>query len=174
MEKYKNLGSLIVDEQYYNPPPVDTLLLDPNNDPHEIEEGRLREVHKRRDKEINDMRIDRISMYAYLLSKLSKESVDELHGHKDWSTIEASRDPLSLWKIIKECHQTLTTSKVALVIKKTAREEYVSCCQGLYESIVDYKRQFDARLDAYKESGNQELTAEDIGMDFLYGLDNCR
>jgi hypothetical protein len=39
---------------------------------------------------------------------------------------------------------------------------------------VDYKRQFDARLDAYKASGNQEPTAEDIGMDFLYGLDNSR
>jgi hypothetical protein len=113
-------------------------------------------------------------MYAYLLSKLSKESVDELNGHKNWSTIEASRDPLSLWKIIKECHQTLTTSKVTSVIKKTAREEYASCRQGAYESIVDYKRRFEARLDAYKASGNQEPTAEDIGMDFLYGLDNSR
>jgi hypothetical protein len=68
------------------------------------------------------MKIDRISMYAYLLSKLSKESVDELHGHRDWTTIESARDPLNLWKLIKECHQTLTMSKVASVIKKMARE----------------------------------------------------
>jgi hypothetical protein len=174
MEKYKNLGRLIIDEKYYVPPPVDTSLYDLNNDPHEIEKGRLREAHKRGNKEIDDMKIDRISLYTYLLSKLSKESVDKLHGHKDWPTIEASRDPLNLWKIIKECHQTLTTSKVASVIKKTAREEYSSCRQGVYESIVDYKRRFDARLDTYKASGNQEPTAEDIRMDFLYGLDNSR
>jgi hypothetical protein len=88
MEKYKNLERLIVDEKFYDPLPFDTSLFDLSNDPHKIEKERLREANKRRDKEINYMRIDRISMYAYLLSKLSKESVDELHGHKDWSTIE--------------------------------------------------------------------------------------
>jgi hypothetical protein len=47
MAKYKNLGRLIMDENYYVPPPVDTSLYDLNNDPHEIEKGRLREAHKR-------------------------------------------------------------------------------------------------------------------------------
>ena len=44
----------------------------------------------------------------------------------------------------------------------------------MYESIVDYKQRFDARLDAYKASGNTAPTPEDKGMDFLYGLDNSR
>jgi hypothetical protein len=65
------------------------------------------------------------------------------------------RDPLRLWKIIKDCHQTLTTSKVASVMKKTAREEYT-------------------RLDAYQASGNLVPSPEGIGMDVLYGLDNSR
>jgi len=174
MEKYCHLGRLIEDEAYYTPPPMDISLFDLSNDPHEVEKARLREAHKHRDKEIDNMRIDRVSIFAYLISKLSKESVDKLHGHKDWNKIELERDPLNLWKIIKECHQTLTTSKVASVIKKTAREEYASCKQGMYESIMEYKQRFDARLDAYKASRNAAPTPEDEGMDFLNGLDNSR
>jgi len=172
MEKYKNLGRLIMDEVYYVPAKVDTALFDLTNDPHEIEEGRLKEALKRRDKEIDDMNIDRTSMYAYLLSKLSKESLDEIHGHADWPKIEASRDPLALWIVFKKCHQILTTSKVAVIIKKTAREEYAACKQGAFD--YDYKKRFDARLDALTASGNSLPTDADIAMDFMYGLDYAR
>jgi hypothetical protein len=92
------------------------------NDPHDIEKGRLRKAHKRQDNEIDDMKVDRTSMYAYFLSKLSKESMDEVQGHTNWANIEATRDPLELWLVIKSTHQILTTSKVASIIKKTVRE----------------------------------------------------
>jgi hypothetical protein len=174
MEKYKNLGRLIVDEAYYEPPAVDPKLFNLSNDPHDIEKGRLKEAHKHRDKEINDMKIDRTSMYAYLISKLSKESLDEVQGDAAWSTIESSHDPLELWKVIKATHQILTTSKVASVIKKTAREEYMACKQGAFKHIVDNKLKFDARLDALIVSGNVAPLKEDIVMDFMYGLDNAR
>ncbi len=140
----------------------------------DIEKTRLREAYKRRDKEVADMEIDRTSMYAYIISKLSKESLDEVQGAKDWAKVEASRDPLALWMIVKSTHQILTTSKVASVIKKTAREEYAACKQGAFEHIVDYKRKFDARLDALTVSGNTKPDDEDIAMDFMYGLDNSR
>jgi hypothetical protein len=120
LEKYKNLGRLIHDEVYYVPARVDPKDFDLANDPHEIEKTRLREAHKRRDKEIDDMWVDQTSMYAYMLSKLSKERQDEVQGHDSWKTIKASRDPLELWKVIKSTHQILTTLKVASVIKKTA------------------------------------------------------
>jgi len=174
LERYKNLGRLIVDERYYVPPMIDAADYDLGNDPYEVERVRFREAHKRRDKEIDDMKVDRSSMFAYLISKLSKESLDEIQGHKDWKSIDSERDPLRLWLTVKECHQTLTTSKVASVIKKTAREEYAACKQGMYEHIVDYKRRFDARLDALTASGNAVPDAEDTAMDFLYGLDNNR
>jgi hypothetical protein len=67
-----------------------------------------------------------------------------------------------------------TVSKVETVIKKTARDDYRKCTQGEFESIVDYKRRFDARLETYKASGNQPLDDKDIAMDFMYGLDNSR
>lgn len=68
----------------------------------------------------------------------------------------------------------LTSSKVAGVVKKSACEEYSACKQGAYESIVDYKRRFNARLDAYTASGNTAILKGDIAMDFMYGLDNSR
>jgi hypothetical protein len=46
MEKCKNLGRVIVDEQYYVPVAVDTALYDLTNDPFDFEKGRLREAHK--------------------------------------------------------------------------------------------------------------------------------
>ena len=174
MEKYKNLGRLIVDEQYYVPDVVDSSLFDLTNDHYDVEKGRLREAHKHRDREIHDMLVDRTSMYAYLISKLSKESQDEIQGHADWPDIEKTRDPLKLWKVIKACHQILTTSKVAAVIKKTAREEYAACKQGPFEHIMDYKRRFDAKLDALIASGNPAASDADVAMDFMYGLDNSR
>jgi hypothetical protein len=173
-EKYNNLGQLIMDEQYYIPPAVDMALYDSTNDPHDIEKGRLREAQKRRDKEIDDMHIDRTSMYAYLISKLSKESQDKIQGHADWEDIEKTRDLLKLWIVIKKCHQILTTSKVAAIIKTTAQEEDAACKQGPFEHIMDYKRWFDAKLDALKASGNVVASEADIAMDFMYGLDNAR
>jgi hypothetical protein len=62
MERYKNLGRLITDEAYYAPPSIDKALYDLTNDPHEVEKGRLRKAYERRDKEVDDMRIDRTSM----------------------------------------------------------------------------------------------------------------
>jgi Mg-chelatase subunit ChlI len=41
-------------------------------------------------------------------------------------------------------------------------------------SIVDYKRSFDSRLQAYEFSGNKKMEDGDIALDFMYGLDNAR
>jgi hypothetical protein len=48
------------------------------------------------------MRADRAKMYAYLLSKLSKESLDELKRNEKFQQVEQSVCPLSLWKVIKK------------------------------------------------------------------------
>jgi hypothetical protein len=108
------------------------------------------------------------------IGKLCKESQDEIQGHNDWPDIKKTRDPLKLWKVIKSCHQVLTTSKVAPVIKKTAHEEYAACKQGPFEHIMDYKRRFDAKLDALIASGNAAASDADVAMDFMYGLYNGR
>jgi len=44
----------------------------------------------------------------------------------------------------------------------------------LHANRVDYKRRFDAKLDALVASGNAVASDADVAMDFMYGLDNSR
>jgi hypothetical protein len=169
MERYKSLGHLIMEEKYYVHVVVDMSLYDLTIDLYDVEKVRLGGAYKCRDKEIDDMRIDWTSMYAYLIPKLSKESFGKIQGHADWikKKIKESQDPLDLWLVIKRSQQILTTSKVAAVIKKTAHEEYSACEQGPFEKIMDYKRHFDAKFDALKASSNDVPSPADVAMDFL-------
>jgi hypothetical protein len=41
-----------------------------------------------------------MSMFAYLISKLSKQSHDKVQGDADWALVDASWDPLEVWLII--------------------------------------------------------------------------
>jgi hypothetical protein len=41
-------------------------------------------------------------MFTNLLLKFSKESMDEIQGNSKWMNIGAARDPLDLWKLMKE------------------------------------------------------------------------
>jgi hypothetical protein len=129
---------------------------------------------KERATTIAKMRANRASMFAYILSKLSKESLDELKRHEKYAEIDEKVDPLLLWKVIKELHMVATSSKVTQVVMRKAREEYQSCKQGAFESLVDFKARFDSRYDEYKDQGNVELSEEDVAMDFLESLDRAR
>jgi hypothetical protein len=96
MEKYKKLGKHNIYEAYYEPLAVDPTNYNVANDPYQVEKSRLREAYEQRDKEIDVMSMDRMSMFAYLISMTSKESLDELQGNKDWKMINTERDPLNL------------------------------------------------------------------------------
>jgi len=83
MEKYKNWSRLIIDENYNEPLKVDDMLYDLKNDPYEINWGRLREAYKRRDEEIDDMRVDHTSRFYCLEAK---------QGESWWNTRSAKVD----------------------------------------------------------------------------------
>ena len=174
LEKFGNLGRLIQDEAYYSPPAVSTELYNLTDDPHGIQKMLLIKAYKARDKEIRGMEKERASMFAYVLSKISRESLDEISRAETFAAMEVSRDPLVLWLLLKNTHMVATVSKVPAVVRKTAREEYERCKQGEFESIVEYKRQFDSKLDIYVACGNITLDAADQAMDFMYGLDDNR
>lgn len=174
LEKFGNLGRLIQDEAYYSPPAVNTQLYDLANDPHGIQKALLIKAYEARDKEMRSMEKERASMFAYVLSKISRESMDEISRAAIFPALEVSRDPLALWLLLKNTHMVATVSKVPTVVRKTARKEYEQCKQGEFESIVEYKRKFDAKADIYVASGNAALDAADQAMDFMYGLDDNR
>jgi hypothetical protein len=175
MEKYGDLARLLELEEYWVPDEVDRTRDEyANSDTDEFKKAALIHAIKERTTAISKMKANRSSMFAYILSKLSSESLDELKRYSDYETINESVDPLLLWKAIKKLHMVSTSSKVEQVMKRKAREEYHTCKQGTFESLVDFKARFDTRYEAYKGQGNVELTAEDVAMDFLESLDRAR
>ena len=54
---------------------------------------------------------------------------------------------MKLWMLLKTTHMVATISKVPGVIKKSARAEYEKCKQDEFESIMDFKRKFNTRLE---------------------------
>jgi hypothetical protein len=117
---------------------------------------------------------NRDNMFAYMESKLSKESLDEVRRHKEYKQVKEDADPLGLWLMIKELHMVTTSSRVEAVVKRKAWEEYAMCKQGVFESLVDYKARFDVKYESYVAQGNPEKSEEDRAMDFLEGLDKSR
>ena len=174
MEKYGDLARLIELEEYWEPDAIDRATDYANAGTDEYVKTALVHAIKERATTIAKMRANRANMFAYMMSKLSKESIDELKRHDSFANIDEKVDPLLLWKTIKELHMVATSSKVTQVVKRKAREEYQSCKQGAFESLVDFKARFDSRYDAYKDQGNVELSEEDVAMDFLESLDRAR
>jgi len=95
IEKYGDLGRLILDEAYFVPEEVDRDDY-PKYETDEIMKLALLEAVKSRQREILNMKSKRASLYAYILSKISKESLDELKRHEDYETIVSKTDPLDL------------------------------------------------------------------------------
>jgi hypothetical protein len=94
--------------------------------------------------------------------------------HADYKLIKANRDVQRLWEIIEETHKVFTNSRIAAVVKKTARKEYQFMHKVPYESIITYKERFDIALKAYEDQDNADLEESDVAMDSFNGLDNAR
>jgi len=134
----------------------------------------LLEAVKSRQREILNMKSKRASLYAYILSKISKESLDELKRHEDYETIVSKTDPLDLWKALTAIHQVSTKSKLDFMIKNQAFKDYTSVRQGPFESIADFKVKFDAKYKSYLDHGNPKREDPDVAIEFLTALDTSR
>ena len=150
IEKYGYLGRLIDTEEYYTLPEIDmapyagwqtndlkkTLYLDEAKDKARRERAMLQDQPK---------------MYAYILSKMSKESMDELKNHADYETAHVEQSPKVLWILLREIHATNTSTTNSLILKKEAFNQYTSCKQGQYETIADFKERFGYLYQNYLE-----------------------
>ena len=173
-EKYRNLGRIIEQEVYYVPPEItfDPTTLDPAIDPFGINKAAVLEQVKERLKQIDRMREDRPSLYAFIMSKLSRESEDELKRHDNYATFHEEQNPLELWKAIKELHLVTTTSKCASVVKQQATEDYHKLRQGDFETLTQFKERFENKLQAYNSAKGINEAEEESAMQFLSKL--CR
>ena len=76
------------------------------------------DAQKARAKQIRAMEQDRTRMYSYILSKLSKESLDEYKHHEDYELVSTNLSVKGLWIILGEIHALNTSSSNQVVLKK--------------------------------------------------------
>ena len=171
--KYGDLGRIVKDEKYYEPPEVDTSKYDKNTDPHGLEFEVLKERVKDRQKLISAMQNNRTSCYNFIMSKLSRESKDEIKRDPDYVTFYEENDPLKLWMSLKKLHLTTTLSKSNEVLLKQSADNYKNCYMGEFETLSEFRERFDLRLTAYKEYGGK-VEDKAAAMDYLYALCKTR
>jgi hypothetical protein len=176
LKQFGDLGRLIELGEYYEPDPPDPDDYDftARGGPFGLNRFFFSEQFKSYLKQREDMRKDRTKLYALIMQYLSPESLDELKHQPDYETVKYQCDVQTLWQMIEEMHKVHSISKVAAVMRKAARNEYMNCKQGAYETIVTYRERFDNVLRAYVDQENPDIEPVDVAMDFFYGLDNGR
>lgn len=127
---------------------------------------------KVRTKAIRKMADNRRKLYAYIIRKLSRESMDEYTHHPEYPLISDKLSPLGLWIILKEIHSLNNTLTDTLVNKREAFQQYAATKQGGFETLYNYKEKFEFAYDKYVEMGNEKKDNADIALSFLYGLDS--
>ncbi len=172
LREYGDLGRLIDAGKYYSAEPPEPTDYDLVNDPYRLNRATFLEQQKLYMRHWEDMIYDRPKLYAMIWQHLSQESKEEVKRSQDYELIKNTSDAQGLWQIIEETHKVITISRIAAVMKKSARKEYQLMHQGPYESNITYKEQFDVALKAYEDQENAELLQPDIAMDFFDGLDN--
>ena len=135
LERFGNMATFIETDQDYVVSAVDTSRY-PNRSTDDFEKILYLEECKLRVKEIAKIKEDKPKLYATILLKLSQESIDEVRRHKNYSTFNTEKDPVELWKAVKELHLVSTTSKVEGAVKASSRQNYSTCKQSAYESII--------------------------------------
>ena len=111
-------------------------------------------------------------LYAFIVSKLSSESEDELKRHSAYATFNTSKDPLQLWLALEQLHLVTTVSKNAALVLRQAEKDFMTCAQGEYESITKFKERIDVKLRAYNSAlgPTSQVSDERVAMTFLDNL----
>jgi len=168
-DRFGRLSEIIIKGAYYVPPlPVpDMTIVDST-----MRDKVLKSDYRERSKIIIKQDADKPMVYAFIFSKLSLESVDEVKRHQDYNTLYVNQDPLELWKALTQLHLTNTVSKNADFVLQQAETDYMTCNQGEFESITKFKERFDLKLKAYNKALDPTLQVSDkrAAMAFLNKL----
>lgn len=131
---YGELGRMVETLAYPTFPPVNYNPNDisPAADPHGLVKKALEQRVISLEKDIHDMNVNKVKLYALTWSKMSVESRDIVKLHPDYQLFSTSKDPLRLIKAIIETHRFTRTTTVAAISKRDGREQYVSTVMGYY------------------------------------------
>lgn len=173
LEKYGDLARLIENEQYDDSPVINDEEFPGWRDDEVMKTLYIGEI-KARQKVVRQIKDDQAKMYAYIVSKLSKESMDEFKHHEDYQTVKGDLSVFGLWVVLREIHAINNSSTNLLILKKEAFEKYATCKQGPFEILAGFEVRFDFMYECYVDQGNVEKTHHDRAINFMYALDAAR
>ena len=169
---YKDLGRIIDELQYYEPPPVayDTRELAEAKDPGGVKRAMVIEKVKARERRIMAMLEDRTPLFAVIWGQLSPESEEKIRLHP---TYEQHINPLALWNVVRATHM-VTASGADLMDKAHVMERYYRMRQKPSESLTQFKQRMDYVIKAMTSLGIQPPEATHQAVHFIRGLDDYR
>jgi len=163
---YGRLGDFIEQGVYYIPPmkTPDMTIVDSA-----MRDKVLEADYRESSKEMKKLEVERPMLYAFIVSKLSLDSEDELKRHYNYTIINTSKDPLQLWQALECLHLVTTVSKNVAYVLRQAENYFMTCTQGEPESITKFKKGFELKLKAYNAAlgANNHLSDERAAMVFL-------
>jgi len=163
---YGRLGDFIEQGAYYVPPmpTPDLTIIDSS-----MRDMVLEADYRERSKEMKKLEVEKPMLYAFIVSKLSLDSEDELKRHNDYNIFNTSKDPLQLWQALESLNLVTTVSKNAAYVLRQAENDFMTCTQGEHESITKFKERFELKLKAYNAAlgANNHLSDERAAMVFL-------
>ena len=174
-QRYGSLLAAIIDHgEIFDPPDVDEGQYDLDNDPHGIQRHRLMTAITCHQKAIATRDNDEPKVYALMWQHLSRESIEAVLRHEGFNPEENLNDAGILYRAIKATHPVGGGALDGVSRRAHARQAYKSMRQGPMETIAEFKTRFTFAKEAYDDTGNVELPADDVAMDFLAGLDDAR
>jgi len=100
-DRFGHLGDLVEQKAYYVPPlPKPDMTIPDSTQRDKV----LDQEYRERSKTINQLEREKPMIYAFVISKLSLESEDEIKRHKNYVDFNQKKDPLALWLALEELH----------------------------------------------------------------------
>ena len=134
-----------------------------------LEEDLIKEYLKKRDKVANK----RAEIYANLWSHIDLRFQEAVRRDNDFGSIDAEKDPLKLWRIVKDIATSPLTVINNPLLHMEVLRSYEMCKQGS-STLEYYFRLFQFRLNAALGAHFSCGTEQEQANRFFEGLDNTR
>ena len=121
-------------------------------------------------KRTETMEMKKPGAYAFILSKISAQSLDAVKLESTYPVHVKTRDPLQLWKAIKKTHGIGADAGSDVIAAASARIAYSGIKMGQYESIVAFKERFDDTLLGCNDKNEQKVDVKSVPWDFMNAL----
>ena len=114
-------------------------------------------------------------LYHGILSLLSADGEEAVRRHINFKEkAEQSKDPLELWRIVKDTHLVPSNNPDEDAVRSRCRAKLAAIKMGELESLAQFKPRYESTYNAYIDSGNAVPRPLDQAMDFLNALEEAR